>query len=107
MRRPIAQAVLVLAAILVRSLVVRADPVVIEWVTVGDPCNEPDTEVMNDGTTGYGAVAYEYGGVKSFLENYPLDSGRKRACHDVGATAGFGLAIPVSGWHGLCFCGST
>jgi len=33
----------------------------IEWVTVGDPGNQPDTEVMaSDRTTGYGAVRYKY-----------------------------------------------
>ena len=39
--------------------------VVMEWVTVGDPGNAADTEVMeccgsSIGTTGYGAVAYAY-----------------------------------------------
>jgi formylglycine-generating enzyme required for sulfatase activity len=38
-----------------------AHAVTIEWVTVGDPGNPADTEVMTyDGTTGYGSVAYEY-----------------------------------------------
>jgi formylglycine-generating enzyme len=32
----------------------------LETVHVGNPGNIPDTEVMNDGTTGYGAVDYEY-----------------------------------------------
>ena len=31
-----------------------------EWVTVGDPGNVADTQVMNDGTSGYGAVSYAY-----------------------------------------------
>ena len=30
------------------------------FVTVGNPSNAADTEVMGDGTTGYGAVAYVY-----------------------------------------------
>jgi len=34
--------------------------VAIEWVTVGDPGNVADTEIMNDGTTGYGSVPYAY-----------------------------------------------
>ena len=39
----------------------RSHAVTIDWVTVGDPGNEPDTEVMiNDGTTGYGSVDYVY-----------------------------------------------
>ncbi len=32
----------------------------LETVTVGDPGNAPDTNVMNDGTTGYGSVSYTY-----------------------------------------------
>ena len=37
-----------------------ANAVTIDWVTVGDPGNPVDTEVMNDGTTGYGSVGYTY-----------------------------------------------
>jgi sulfatase modifying factor 1 len=37
-----------------------ASSVAIDWVTVGDPGNRPDTQVMNDGTTGYGRVAHAY-----------------------------------------------
>jgi formylglycine-generating enzyme required for sulfatase activity len=43
--------------------VARAKPrpdVAIEWVTVGDPGNPADTQVMNDGTTGYGSVDHAY-----------------------------------------------
>ncbi len=32
----------------------------LEFVTVGDPGNAPDTRVMDDGTTGYGNVDYVY-----------------------------------------------
>jgi len=32
----------------------------LEFVTVGDPRNAADTRVMNDGTSGYGAVSYTY-----------------------------------------------
>lgn len=32
----------------------------IEFVTIGNAGNAADTQVMNDGTTGYGAVGYEY-----------------------------------------------
>jgi formylglycine-generating enzyme required for sulfatase activity len=32
----------------------------IDMVTVGNPGNAPDTRVMNDGTSGYGSVPYEY-----------------------------------------------
>ena len=31
-----------------------------DFVLVGDAGNTADTQVMNDGTTGYGAVNYEY-----------------------------------------------
>ena len=34
--------------------------VTIDWVTVGNPGNAADTVKMNDGTTGYGAVGYQY-----------------------------------------------
>ena len=37
-----------------------AAQVEIEWVTVGNAGNAPDTIVMYDGTTGYGSVGYEY-----------------------------------------------
>lgn len=37
-----------------------AEAVTIDWVTVGDAGNISDTEVMNDGTTGYGSVSYVY-----------------------------------------------
>jgi len=30
------------------------------WVTVGNPGNAHDTQVMNDRTTGYGSVCYTY-----------------------------------------------
>jgi formylglycine-generating enzyme len=32
----------------------------LEFVTIGNPGNLPDTRVMNDGTTAYGAVGYTY-----------------------------------------------
>jgi hypothetical protein len=32
--------------------------VVIDWVTVGAPGNAKDTQVMNNGTSGYGCVPY-------------------------------------------------
>jgi len=30
------------------------------WVTIGDPANAADDEVMKDGTTSYGSIAYTY-----------------------------------------------
>ncbi len=48
----------VLAALLF-ALPAHAE-VALDWVTVGDPGNPADTEIMGDGTTGYGVVAYRY-----------------------------------------------
>jgi sulfatase modifying factor 1 len=48
-----------LAVVLLSTSVVQA--VTIEWVTVGDADNVPDTEIMlTDGTTGYGGVDHVY-----------------------------------------------
>jgi formylglycine-generating enzyme len=41
-------------------VVVSAQAITIDMVTVGNPGNAPDTVVMNDGTTGYGEVDYGY-----------------------------------------------
>ena len=51
---------LVLGVCLLVALGTTAQAVTIDWVTVGDAGNAADTEVMNDGTTGYGAVGSEY-----------------------------------------------
>ena len=32
----------------------------LQFATVGDPGNPPDTQIMDDGTTGYGSVPYVY-----------------------------------------------
>ncbi|MCO6042881.1 formylglycine-generating enzyme family protein [Aeoliella sp. ICT_H6.2] len=37
-----------------------AHAVTFDWATVGNPGNASDSEVMNDGTTGYGSVGYAY-----------------------------------------------
>jgi sulfatase modifying factor 1 len=34
--------------------------VTMDWVPIGNPGNPADTQVMNDGTTGYGSVPYVY-----------------------------------------------
>jgi sulfatase modifying factor 1 len=50
----------------VQAVPVPTQAVNIEWVTVGNPGNAPDTEVMiccsttGAGTSGYGSVSYEY-----------------------------------------------
>lgn len=49
-----------LAALLVASVMGEALAVTIPTVPVGNAGNAGDTQVMNDGTSGYGAVAYPY-----------------------------------------------
>ena len=49
-------AVLALATLLVSA----AQAITIDMASVGNPGNAPDTEVMFDGTTGYGSVGYTY-----------------------------------------------
>ncbi len=49
------------AASLAVASAASASPVTMDWSTVGNPGNAPDTAVMLiDDTTGYGSVAYEY-----------------------------------------------
>ena len=53
------------ATLVALALPATAPAVTIDWVTVGDPGNAGDTEVMtccdsSIGTSGYGAVSYEY-----------------------------------------------
>jgi formylglycine-generating enzyme required for sulfatase activity len=47
--------IVALSLVVLRSGVVQA-----AFVTVGNPGNPADTEIMNDGTTGYGSVGYTY-----------------------------------------------
>jgi sulfatase modifying factor 1 len=52
---------LMFSSLLVIALSLPGRAAVIQWVTVGDPGNAPDTAVMKqDGTTGYGSVPYTY-----------------------------------------------
>ncbi len=58
---------LLAAALLVFAVTVQADvfnmpsgQTSLQFVTVGNPGNAPDTQVMDDGTTGYGSVPYVY-----------------------------------------------
>ncbi len=58
--RSVAACILV-AAMAALVAISSAEAVTIDLVTVGNPGNAPDTEVMvNDGTTGYGSVANAY-----------------------------------------------
>ena len=45
---------------LLLSAAVAAQAITIDMVTVGNPGNDPDKVIMNDGTTGYGSVGYSY-----------------------------------------------
>lgn len=47
-------------ATLITGLAGTAIAVNIETVPVGNPGNAPDTEIMKDGTSGYGSVVYSY-----------------------------------------------
>lgn len=49
-----------LTAFLFASVGVSHAMVTFDWALVGNPGNAPDTEIMNDGTTGYGSVDYVY-----------------------------------------------
>jgi formylglycine-generating enzyme required for sulfatase activity len=51
------QLIFIIASILFAGL---ARAVEIEMVTVGNPGNAPDTQIMRDGTTGYGSVGYDF-----------------------------------------------
>ena len=53
------KAIMAVVVVLAVAGAVRAD-ITIETVRVGNPGNAADTQVMNDGTTGYGAVDYNY-----------------------------------------------
>jgi sulfatase modifying factor 1 len=50
--------VLILATLVLSSTPAQA--VTFDWATVGNAGNAADTEVMTDGTTGYGSVAYAF-----------------------------------------------
>jgi formylglycine-generating enzyme len=42
------------------AITADARAVTINWTSIGNPSNAPDTTVMGDGTSGYGAVGYGY-----------------------------------------------
>jgi formylglycine-generating enzyme required for sulfatase activity len=66
---------------------VAAAQVSIVTVPVGNPGNAPDTQVMSDGTTGYGAVSYAYN-----IGKYDVTAGQYMAfLNAVAKTDTFGL----------------
>jgi formylglycine-generating enzyme required for sulfatase activity len=79
--------------------------VTIDWITVGDPGNPADTEVMNDGTTGYGSVGYVYRIGKYEVTNAQY----AEFLNGVAATDTFGLynTDMGSGYGGITRSGSS
>ena len=70
-----------------------AHAVSIDWVTVSDPGNPADTEVMSDGTTGYGAVPYTYK-----IGRHPVTNAQyAEFLNAVAATDTYGLYNPEMG----------
>ncbi len=59
-KRPTLLCALTAGAVLTFGTGTSQAEVTFEWATVGNPGNIADTEVMNDGTSGYGAVDYVY-----------------------------------------------
>jgi sulfatase modifying factor 1 len=56
-------AILAIMCVMAAANVALADTIRginMDFVTIGNAGNAPDTQVMNDGTTGYGAVGYNY-----------------------------------------------
>ena len=53
-------ALVMLVLVLVLSCVSAAQALTIDTVPVGNAGNAADTQVMSDGTTGYGSVSYTY-----------------------------------------------
>ena len=49
-----------LACSLSLSIASAASGITIDWTSIGNPANPADTEVLVDGTTGYGSVPYAY-----------------------------------------------
>src|SRR5688572_21011686 len=78
-------------------LALPAAAVTIDWVAVGDPGNAPDTEVMNDETTGYGDVAYAY-----WISQYEITNTQyAEFLNAVAATDTHGLYDTDMGFEGI------
>ena len=70
--------------------VLNAQAVTMEFVTVGDAGNTADTQVMTDGTAGYGSVAYEYQ-----IGKYEITNNQYcEFLNAVAATDTYGLYLP-------------
>jgi formylglycine-generating enzyme required for sulfatase activity len=55
-----AKIIVAVAAMLLAAGAVQGQAINIQTVPVGNPGNAPDTRVMDDGSSGYGAVSYSY-----------------------------------------------
>ncbi len=86
----------------------QASAVTIEWVTVGDPGNAPDTEVMSDGTTGYGSVpgVYRISKYETTNAQYAEFLNAKAASDPLGLYS-TGMGSPTFGWDGIARSGSS
>ena len=86
----------------------QASAVTIEWVTVGDPGNAPDTEVMSDGTTGYGSVAdvYRISKYETTNAQYAEFLNAKAASDPLGLY-NTSMGSPTFGWDGITRSGSS
>jgi formylglycine-generating enzyme required for sulfatase activity len=90
--------IMMCAAMLVAGLGSVASAVNIDTVYVGNVGNVPDTEIMTDGTTGYGAVDYEYN-----IGKYEVTAGQyTEFLNAVAATDTYGLydLIMAYGYRG-------
>jgi len=88
---------------------VSTKAVITEWVTIGNAGNAADTEVMiSDGTTGYGAVGYEYqigkyevttGQYTEFLNSVAVVNDTY-GLYNIGMVSEYGCGIVQSGGPG-------
>jgi formylglycine-generating enzyme required for sulfatase activity len=77
-----------------------ASAVTMDWTPIGNAGNAADTQVMNDGTTGYGAVSYTYS-----IGTYEVTNAQYAEFLNAKAASDpLGLYNPVMGmggtWHG-------
>jgi sulfatase modifying factor 1 len=86
--------------------VAQAAPVTFEWATVGNPGNTPDTEVMNDETTGYGGVDYTYRISKTEVTNAQYTE-FLNAVADTDTNSLYNTSMDSTTWGGITRSGSS
>ena len=69
----------------------------IDFVTIGHAGNAPDTQVMRDGTTGYGSVAYNYRLSKYEVTNAQWNTFTAVAGAPTGNDGGYGIPAYYTG----------